>query len=296
MNNFLLYTITVVAWGSTWLAINYQLGTVPVEVSLAYRYFLASALMFAWCLIGRRRMKFGPAAHLYFFGLGTLLFGLNYIAAYHAQFYITSALNAVAFSSMVWMNIINARLFFGTRAGMRVYVGALCGIAGIVVLFLPELMNVEASTVTWTGVAFSLGGALCASFGNMASQYGQARSLPVASSNAWGMFYGALLLSGIALLRGEAFVFDTSPAYVISLLYLAVFGTVVAFTAYLTLLGRIGSQRAGYIAVMFPVVAVVLSWFFEGLQIDSNIIGGVALVLVGNVLILTRGRRAVPAA
>ena len=142
------------------------------------------------------------------------------------------------------------------------------------------------------GAAISLSGALAASLGNMLSQKAQGLKLPVVQSNAWGMFYGGLLTGGFALANGSPFTFDTSFAYVASLLYLALFGSIVAFGCYLTLLGRIGAHRAGYAVVMFPMVALVLSILFEGLKIEWTLLLGLALILIGNVAILNGGRQA----
>lgn len=292
MSNTLLYTVTVLVWGSTWLAITYQLGVVPPEVSIVYRYLLAAALMFVWCLARGLPLRFGRRAHGYFVLFGLLLFGLNYVFAYRAQQYVPSAFAALAFSSLVWMNIINARLFFGTRSGVRVWLGATLGMLGLAVLFAPQLRGMEADAQMLRGGVFCLLGALTASLGNMASQHAQSRRLPVLQGNAWGMLYGALLMAVIPLATGEPFLFEATPSYVLSLLYLAVVGSIVGFASYLTLLGRIGSHRAGYVVVMFPVVAIVLSVLFEGLRVDANLLGGVALVLAGNALILSRRRRA----
>jgi drug/metabolite transporter (DMT)-like permease len=135
-------------------------------------------------------------------------------------------------------------------------------------------------------------GALVASFGNMASQSAQHAGLPVVQSNAWGMLYGTIITAVIAVLGGHEFVFDWSAGYLGSLLYLTVFGSIVAFGAYLTLLGRIGAHKAGYAMVMFPVVALILSAIFEDLEIDAAVIIGTLLVLAGNVFVLnTKARR-----
>lgn len=184
--------------------------------------------------------------------MGLLMFSLSYILAYRAQIYITSALSAIVFSSMLWMNIINSRIFFGVRAGPRIYAGGLLG--------------------------------------NMASQAAQTLNLPVVQSNAWSMLYGGLLTALIALLQGLPFSFDPSPEYVLSLAYLTLFGSVIAFGAYLTLLGRIGAHRAGYATVMFPVVALILSILFEDLALDAYMILGIGLVLSGNLLVLAAGK------
>jgi len=286
MTNLLLYVITVLIWGSTWFAIEFQLGNVAIEVSLAYRYLIAAALMFAWCGLRGKSLRFDWSTHRYFLLMGCFLFGLNYLAAYSAQIYITSALNAIGFSAMLWMNIINARMFLGRRIERRTYLGAVLGIVGIIVLFWPEIQDVSWSDRILIGAVISLTGAYLASIGNIVSQSAQQKKIPVMQSNAWGMLYGGLLNVVVAVAQGKTFTFDSSPDYVISLLFLAVFGSVIAFGCYLTLLGRIGVERAGYAVVMFPMVAVILSALFEGLELKLHIYLGVTLALAGNFAIL----------
>jgi len=286
----MLYALTVLIWGSTWFAVELQLGTVAPEVSLVYRYGAASALLFAWSRFRRLQLRFSLREHAWFFLLGVLLFGLNYIVVYRAQIHITSALTAIAFSSMVWMNIINARLFFGVKAGRGVVFGALLGAIGMYYLFAPQISEVSFSDTVFYGSFLAVLSALIASLGNMVSQATQKALLPVVQTNAWGMFYGAVFTAVVAIVNGHAFEFDWSVAYVGSLAYLTVFGSIVAFGAYLTLLGRIGAHKAGYAMLMFPVVALVLSTLFEGLEIDTTTIVGTLFVLAGNLFVLKTRR------
>ena len=286
MSNRFLYAVTVLIWGTTWIGIEYQLGTVAPEVSVFYRYALAALSLFAWCSWKGLNLQFSARAHVRFVLLGLLLFGLNYIVTYHAQQYITSALTAICFSTMLWMNIINARIFFGVRAGKKVIAGSMIGIAGIAVLFLPQVETLSLSDTTLYGAALCVMGAFIASLGNMVSQGAQREGLPVIQSNAWGMLYGAMVTGAIAFGQGSTFNFDWSASYVASLFYLAIFGSIIAFGAYLKLLGRIGAHKAGYAMVMFPVVALIVSFLFEGLEPGWNILAGITLVIVGNVLIL----------
>ncbi len=288
MSNWFLYVVTVLVWGSTWIAIEFQLGTVAPEVSIFYRYLLASGLLFSWCRYRGLKLQFSLRAHGNFLMLGVLLFSLNYITAYYAQLYISSAMTAIAFSMMVWMNIVNARIFFGTRAGWRVIAGSGIGIIGIAVLFLPQVEQFTFSDMTLYGAGIAVLGAFLASLGSIVSQSSQKDGLPIIQSNAWGMFYGSILTGAIAIWQGKAFHFDTSPEYVISLLYLTVFGSIIAFGSYLTLVGRIGAHKAGYAMVMYPVVALCLSVLFEGLELNKTIVVGVILVLAGNLFILQR--------
>jgi drug/metabolite transporter (DMT)-like permease len=288
MSNSFLYIVTVLIWGSTWLAIEFQLGVVEPEVSIVYRYLMASGVLFIWCKVRGLSLIFKVKDHFYFALLGLLLFCLNYIFAYRAQVHITSALAAIVFSTMVWINIGLSRVLFGTRATGRVLLGAALGIVGIVVLFAPQISAVSLSDSVFFGSLLALAGALTASCGNMVSQAAQKRSLPVVQTNTWSMFYGAVLTLIVALASGHAFNFDATFTYIASLTYLAVFGSVVAFGAYLTLLGRIGAHKAGYATVMFPVVALILSIAFEGLQPDLGIIIGATMVLLGNSLVLKK--------
>lgn len=295
MNNIVLYALTVLIWGSTFFAIEFQLGVVAPEVSVVYRFATASAILFGWSALRGLKLRFALHEHVRFVLLGILLFGLNYVLTYSAQQYIVSALAAIAFASLPWMNIINGRLLFGTRTTPRVILGALVGVIGITAVFSPQIAEFSLDDATFFGFGLALLASLSASFGNMVSHSSQRAGLPVVQSNAWGMLYGALCSGCIAAFNGNAFTFDPSAGYVISLLYLTVFGSIVAFGAYLTLLGRIGADKAGYSMVVFPVIAVTLSALFEGLAINATIATGFVLVLVGNVLIL-RGssRKAMP--
>ena len=289
MSNTFLYLVTVLIWGSTWFAIEFQLGVVEPEVSVVYRYILASSVLFIWCKYKKISLSFNVKTHFWFALLGLLLFCLNYILTYRAQVHITSALAAIIFSSMVWLNIALARVLFGTRSAPRVVIGACLGIIGIVIIFAPQVEAVTLSDGAFYGMILAFLGAFSASCGNMASQAAQKRALPVVESNTWGMFYGALITAAVAVLSGHEFNFDATFTYISSLVYLAIFGSVVAFGAYLTLLGRIGAHKAGYASVLFPVVALLLSLAFEGLRLDATIIGGTLLVLLGNLLVLNRG-------
>jgi drug/metabolite transporter (DMT)-like permease len=294
-SNVFLYVSTVLIWGSTFFAIEFQLGVVEPEVSIFYRYAAASILLFSWSALRGLKLRFDLGAHVWFVLLGFLLFGINYILTYRAQIHVTSALCAIAFSMMLWMNILNSRLFFGVRAGRRVVIGAALGIVGIVTIFAPQVQAYTLSDGVFFGSVLAVLGALSASFGNMVSQKAQQLDLPVIQSNAWGMFYGAILTGSISVFEGHAFTFNWSVGYLTSLVYLTLFGSIAAFGAYLTLLGRIGAHKAGYAMVMFPVVALILSTLYEGLEIDAPIVVGTTLVLLGNLFVLRTARKPKPA-
>jgi len=285
-NNFYLYLTTVLIWGSTWIFINFQLGVVEPEVSIVYRHAIASLILFGWAFVRGLRLRFGIHAHGRFMLLGLFLFSFNYIVTYSAQQYIPSALNAVVCTTIMWMNVLNARLFFKIRIESRVYMGAGLGILGVSVMFWPSISAIDLSDRTLFGAGLSLCGAVLTSWGNMVSHQAQSEQLPIVQSTAWSLLYGMVITAAVAIARGIPFNFEMTFEYVGSLLYLAVFGTILAFGSYLKLLGRIGPHKAAYASVTFPVIAVLLSVLFEGLAIEWHLVLGITLVLAGNLAVL----------
>jgi len=232
-------------------------------------------------------MGFSARNHFFIALLALFNFSMNYAILYYAQNYLTSAMASIAFSTMLLMNIANTRIFFGSRITPRVYIGALFGIVGIVALFWQDLNNTAANYNSLFGLLLAMSGALVASFGNMVSVRNSRAGMNVFAVNAWGMLYGSLILTIIIVLSDAQFTLSSEPAYLLSLLYLSVFGTVVAFATYYILLSEMGPERASYVIVLFPVVAVALSSFFEGFVWTNNIVLGFVLVLTGNAILLT---------
>ena len=285
-----LYAVTALIWGSTFYAIKFQLGVVAVELSVAYRFAFAALILFLWCKLSRRSLQISLAAHGWLALQGILLFGLNYLLVYWASFYLTSGLIAVVFSTVMIMNLMNGAIFLKRRPEPAVMLAAAVGLVGIALVFWPEVVQADQKSDTWLGLGLSFLGTFCASLGNILSGRNQAAGLAVVQSNAFGMAYGAALLFVIAWAMGRPLVFDASQGYVLSLLYLAVFGSVLAFTAYLTLLGQIGPERAAYVMVLFPLIALLVSTVFEGYQWSAHALLGVVLVVIGNVVMLSSRR------
>lgn len=287
MRNVILYVSTVLIWGSTWLAIEFQLGHVPVIASVAYRFAIAALLMWLFCLWRRIPMRFSARNHGFILLLALFNFSINYAVVYSSQHYLTSAMTSVAFSTMLLMNIVNTRLFFGSPISPRVFVGALFGILGIISLFWNDLHGFANSDGALLGLGLVLLSALIASIGNMVSVRNSRVGMNVFAVNAWGMLYGTIVLCLMVLLSGVEFSFSFTPPYVASLLYLSIIGTVVAFATYYLLLSEMGPEKASYVIVLFPIVAVTLSSVFEDFVWTDNTVLGFALVLLGNAIVLT---------
>lgn len=287
-NTLPLYVITVLIWGSTWYVIKLQLGVVAPEVSVAYRFAIASVLLLIWCWVRRKDMRYVARDHAWMAVQGLFLFSANYAVFYVATGYLTTGLIAVVFSTIVAWNILLGRLFFSTPVTLQMLLGALCGIGGLALVFWDEISSLSLQDEGAYGLLLCVIATILASLGNMASARNQMRGLPVLQVNAYGMAYGTVFIVLYAWWSGLEFNWDPSLQYAWSLLYLAVFGSIIAFGTYLTLLGRIGAGRASYASVLFPVVALSLSVWLEGYVFTPAAIGGAALVVLGNILVLAK--------
>ncbi|SFP84509.1 DMT family transporter [Pseudomonas borbori] len=290
--NLALYLLTVLIWGTTWIAIKLQMGEVAIAASIAYRFALAAAVLFALLLLSGRLQKLDRRGQVICLIQGLCLFCINFLCFYTASQWIPSGLIAVIFSTATLWNALNARLFFKQKIAANVLAGGALGLGGLGLLFWPELAGHAASRETLLGIGLSLLGTLCFSAGNLLSSLQQKAGLKPLTTNAWGMLYGASMLVAICLINGTPFGFEWSTRYVGSLLYLAIPGSVIGFTAYLTLVGRMGPERAAYCTVLFPVVALNISVFVEGYQWTAPALFGLLLVMLGNVLVFRKPKAA----
>lgn len=286
--NWLLFVVPCAIWGSTWLVIKYQYGIVPPEASVAYRFFAASLILFGWCLLRHEPLRFTRAQHVQLAVVGMLQFAVNYVFVYLAEQYLTSGLVAVVFALMVFWNLLGARLLFHQVLSAPLLIGAGCGLIGVTLVFWPEVADMRGDYAQIKGLVFAVLGTLGASAGNLATQRLYAQKIPVLPCTAWGMLYGSLATLAYCAVFSIPLKWDGSWSYVVSLAYLTLFGSVVAFGTYLTLLKRIGAGRAGYTSAVIPVLAMVISTFFEDYQWTLPALAGMALVMAGNVLVMKR--------
>lgn len=282
--NASLYLLTVLIWGTTWIAIKWQLGSVPAPVSIALRFWLAAAVLLLILLARRQRLRPPAGAWPYLLAQGAALFCCNFLCFYYASQWVTSGLVAVVFSTASLWNAINGRLFLGRPLQPQVIAGALLGLAGIALLFLPQLQGHLDDTAMLGGLGLALLGTLFFSSGNLLSARMQALGMSPWLTNTWAMCIGAALLTVLALAMGMSFALPADARYLGALLYLAVPGSVIGFTAYLLLVGRMGPERAAYCTVLFPVVALSISTVFEGYRWSAPAFLGLACVLAGNLL------------
>lgn len=291
--NFFLYTVTILIWGSTWLAIHWQLGVVSPYWSVTYRFAIATTVLMLYCICSGKKMRFNYRQHMALAAQGALLFSLNYLLYYLGSQYFMSGLVAVTFASIVIMNILNSRIFLKTPLQTMMIIGSIIGLLGLCVIFYGQFQFLM-SYPQWplrhllTGLAICLTATLTASLGNILFVYNQRFHIPIVQNNAYAMLYGTILLAIVAISLREPLSFDPHLRYWASLLYLALVGSVIAFGSYLQLVNRVGAERSAYAFVVLPVVSLFLSGIFEHFYWTLSTFVGLLMIVLGNVLVIKR--------
>jgi drug/metabolite transporter (DMT)-like permease len=283
--NALLYALVVVIWGTTWIAISLQQQSgISVNVAVFWRFFISALCLFAFIALFRKKQKLAFKVHLFCMLQACCIFGFNFVCFYYAVQYISSGLEAVIFSMAVIFNTLNAKIFFKQQISKSFFPAALLGGLGIIALFWQDVMGSSLNQYTLMGIGLCILGTYGFSLGNMISARHQKQGLDIFTTNAYGMLYGSIFMALIAGIKQHEFFPSMSFSAVSALLYLAVFGSVIGFTAYFYLVGRIGAGKAAYSTLLFPLVALVISTFWEGYQWHMNAVIGVILILCGNAI------------
>jgi drug/metabolite transporter (DMT)-like permease len=290
-SSLLLFLTCAGIWGSTWLVIKYQISDTDPIISVFLRFLISTLILFAFAHTTKRPMKYSKTSHLNFFFQGACNFSINYIITYLAEQYAPSAVVAMAFTLLVAYNILGMKIFYKKIVSKNVYLGTASGILGIFFVFGHELTTLSDHNSSFRGLGLGLLATVFASAGNLFSYKNHLHRIPVTIANAWGMFYGTVVTLIIAIIFNRPFHVPWSSTYWLSLLYLSLFGTVIAFGAYLTLVGRIGAERAGYTSILSPVIAIILSALFEDFKISIYIALGLLFCLLGVFLTLRHPTR-----
>jgi drug/metabolite transporter (DMT)-like permease len=265
MPSSVLFAITSLIWGSTFWAITLELGEAPPAVSVVYRFGLASVTLLLWCLARGDRLLLPWRVQRWVLLQGLVTFALSYVCTYNGERYLVSALVAVLFALMVFWTPLCARIAFGTPIARRTWTAGAGGIAGVVLLFYHSIGSAMRDLLHGGSGKFLLGALLAmaasfaASVGSVVVGKVREQSPNLMLTTGWSMLWGASMVAAFALLTGQAFVLPSKPSYWMGLGYLSVFGSVIAFICYFTLINRIGSHKAVYISVITPAISVLLS-------------------------------------
>lgn len=288
MNNTILYIITVLIWGTTWFAIKLQVDHAPAEISILYRITLAALFLLAWCKIKGFSLRFKLKDHLFLCGLGLSMFSLHLLFVFHATHYLVSGIIAVVFSCVSFLSIAHNYLFFRLKPSLNISLGALIGIAGLCVFFWNDLAHMSTQSGFIKGLTLAAIATLIFSMSSSISKRNNSQGLEIIPSMTLGMVYGTFAMLIYTLVQSTPFVFPKSGIYWISVLYLVIPGSILAFLCYMKLIKNIGPELAGYVLVLTPIVALVVSWALEGYDWSSTHLFGLVCVIVGNVLVMRK--------
>lgn len=278
-------------WASTWHVILYQLGSgVPILNSVGWRFGLAALMLAAFAVWQRQSLRLPLSAHGLMLATGIVQYSGNYFSVYEAERHIPTGLVAVLFCLMVFGNALSGRIFFGQRVSGRFLSASVGAVAGVVMIFWPEIASTGARPTAAYGLAIGLAAVLAACVGNVLTLTLTRRGVPLVPVLAWSMGYGSVFLLGMSVATGQGLNFAWTSSYVLSLLYLAVFGSVVAFVLYFKLAQRQGTARAALTGVVIPVIALGISAIFEGWRPTTLAIAGMVLCL-GSIYVATRPQR-----
>ena len=288
MNNFILFGITLFCWSPTWYVIKFQLGYVDPLVSVFYRFFAASIIIFIYLIIKNTNLRFSINFHVWFLFFGTCLYSSNYVFFYLSNTYLISAFPAIVFSTVVIMNIIGETFYFKKKPSLKTLIGATIGMLGILIIFNDEILNFSLNNGIHIGLLLALFGTFSASTGNMIYQRNLNNNFPLIETIAYAMLYGSLVTLLITQIKGTELLFEYTFNYITSLVYLSIVGSIFAFIFYLKLLERVGAGRAGYVGVVMPVLALLISTLFENLEWQIDLIVGLPILIIGAVLVINQ--------
>ena len=288
MNNYILFLITLFCWSPTWYLIKFQLGYVDPLVSVFYRFLIAAIIIFIFLIVKNKNLKFSINHHFWFLFFGTCLYSINYVFFYLSNTYLISAFPAIVFSTVVIMNILGETFYFKKKPSLKTLIGATIGMIGIIIIFNDEIFNFSLSEGTHVGLFLALIGTFCASTGNMVHQRNLNNNFPPIQTIAYAMLYGSLVTLFVTQIRGAELLFENSVSYISSLLYLSIFGSIFAFVSYLKLLEKVGPGRAGYVGVVMPVLALMISTIFEKLEWQIDLIIGLPILIIGAILVINQ--------
>jgi drug/metabolite transporter (DMT)-like permease len=281
------FLIVTLIWGSTWLVIRDQLGSVPPSWSVTYRFAVASIGMFALAIIQRRPLGLSWQAQCFAALIGVFQFGVNFNFVYRAEIYLTSGLVAVLFALLIVPNVLLSRLFLGTRSSSRFVAGVLVALIGVALMVTHEArLSGEDTGFVLFGLLLTFGGIMGASISNVMQATSFAKAQDIIVFLAWAMFWGAIGDAALAWVTVGPPVWDPRPAYLGGILFLGLLGSVVTFPLYFGIIRAVGAGPAAWSSVLIPVIAMALSTLFEGYQWTWLAAGGAALVLAGLIVAL----------
>ncbi len=279
------FLVVSLIWGSTWLVIRDQLGTVPSSWSVCYRFAVAAVGMFVLAAISRQSLRIDSSGLKWTLLLGLMQFTLNFNFVYAAEHHITSGLVAVIFALLIVPNALIGKWWFGRGFSRNFIIGSVIASAGVALLMVQEYRAAPVGgQEVLLGTGLTLVGVMCASVSNVMQVAPAVSRYPTTTILAWSMLWGALANAAWSLINHGPPVIELRAGYLGGVLYLGIIGSVVTFPLYFDLIRKIGPGKAAYTSVLIPVIAMLLSTLFEGYHWTALAAGGAGLATLGLVV------------
>ena len=288
------YLVPILMWGTSWFIITWQLGDTSPSLSVSMRFFSASVILFVYCYFKKKSLRFNLTDHFFILLQGLSVFGFNYLVFYIAEQYVTSGIVALIFSTIIFFNIFQANFWLKQKPTKMLLILSFTGFIGMLLVFSSDLRSYQFQSNRTLGLFLSFVGVLLASTGNILSAYNQSKKRPVIQTNAFGMLYGSIAIFVFFSLSGDPWVISLTPKYIFSFIYLTIGATILAFGSYLTLVGMIGPGKAAYVFFITPILALLLSTFFENYKWEATGLIGTIIVLVGCLLMIRENYKKKP--
>ncbi len=279
------FIVCTLIWGSTWFVIRTQLGEVPPSWSVTWRFALGAAVMFGLCLVRGKSLRLTGRQHGFALLVAVSQFVLNFNLVYRSEQHLASGLVSLTFAFLLVTNTALSAVFLGQRVTGRFMIGSAIGLAGVALLFAPDLGKPGGEQMG-LGLALAFGGVISASVANVLQATPQGRAMPLEAGIAWAMAWGALIDGAVAWAVSGPPVISTAPVYLAGLAYLGIAASAVAFNLYYILIRTVGAGPAAWNGVAVPVVAMALSTLLEGYQWTLTAVAGIALALIGLIIAL----------
>lgn len=286
-----LFVIPTLIWGTTWYAITFQLDGVHPLVSIVYRFGLAGLLLMGYCLVRKVSLRFTVKQHFWIALQGLFLFGLNYWLTYVSEQTLASGLVAMMYATLIFFVMILNRLFLKINSEWKTILGGILGLIGTFFLFYEEILTFDLESEDLKAVIICLVSVVFAAVGNVVSQRNQQEKIPIMGSTVWAMLYATLMMAALAIFSGAEFTFNTSWQYIATLIYLSIIGSVIAFVYYLRLIAAIGGAKAGYVVLVTPIIAMLISTYFEDYRWTLMAVVGSVLIIGGNLVALYKKKK-----
>jgi drug/metabolite transporter (DMT)-like permease len=289
-SNLLLFLGALLFWSATWSIIGLTQVNIDLDptISVFTRFILAGLIILAYVILTNRKLIFSLKEHFYFFILGIFLYSGNYIFFYHSNVYLPSNIPATVFCLITIFNILGEKFIFKKPITSMTLSGALLGITGIGIIFYQDFVNFDLNSGTTLGLMFALFATLSASAGNLIAIYNKRNyNIPLLQNIAFAMIYGALVALIVSLVKGAEFYIPVNNfSYLLGQAYLIIFGSIISFLCYIRFIENTSASTGGYIGVIMPILALMISMIFEDVRPDIFFLTGLPVALIGLLLIL----------